>query len=105
MVAMIFHHGTTLADYKKAIALAKKGMALGNKRAKWLYAAAIDRLLIKQGKKQKYGTQYQIKNGKWILYPVDPKVTDRERAQYGVIPLKEARTNVKAWNKKLSVHS
>lgn len=100
MAGMIFQHGTKISDSKKAIFLAKKAIELDNEKAKWLYAATTDRLLMKKGKKQKYGTQYQKKGSKWILYPVDRKTTDKERAKYNVIPLKKAIEKVKMWNKK-----
>jgi len=96
---IIFQHGTTIADSKKAILLANKGAEMGNDKAKWLFAAATDRLLLRQGKKQKFGTQYQKKNNKWQLNPVDKKTTDRERAKYNVITLKEARAKAESWNK------
>lgn len=100
MAGIIFQHGTTITDSKKAISLAKKGAEMGNDRAKWLYAAATDRLLIRQGEKQKFGTQYQKKNKKWQLNPVDKRTTDKERAKYNVVTLKEARAKAESWNKK-----
>ena len=99
MAGMIFQHGMTIEDSKKTIVLAKKGADLGNDQAKWLYAAATDRLLIRQGKKQKFGTQYTKKNNKWRLCPVDRKITDKERVKYNVVPLKEALSKAEVWNK------
>ena len=100
MAGIIFQHGATIADSRKAIALAKKGAEMGIDKAKWLYAAATDRFLIRQKKKQKFGTQYQKpKNGKWRLYPVDDKTTDKERAIYNVVSLKEARAKAEKWNR------
>jgi len=99
MAGIIFQHGTTIADSKKAISLAKNGAEMGNDRAKWLFAAATDRLLLRQKKKQKFGTQYQKKNNKWRLSPVDKKTTDKERAKYNVVTLKQARAKAENWNK------
>lgn len=101
MAGIIFQHGTTIASLRKAVAMAKKGAALNNDAAKWLYAAATDRLLVRQKKKQKFGTQYykNSKTGKWLFYPVDPKTTDKERERYNVVTLKEARENVRIWNR------
>jgi len=96
---IIFQHGTTLADFKRAISLAKKGAKMGSEKAKWLFAAATDRLLLRQGKKQKFGTQYQKKNNKWQLSPVDKRTTDKERAKYNVLTLKQAHEKAKRWNK------
>jgi len=97
--AMLFQHGTRIIDSKKAISLAKKGVLLGSNDAKWLYAAT-GRLLVRQGKKQKFGTQYRkMEGGKWFLLPVDPKTTDKERAEYNVVPLKQAEAKAEKWNK------
>ena len=101
MAGIIFQHGRTITDSKKAISLAKKGAEMGNDNAKWLFAAATDRLLLRQGKKQKFGTQYQKNNksNKWRLSPVDKKTTDKERATYNVVTLKQAREKAERWNK------
>jgi len=74
-------------------------MKLGFEKAKWLYAAAQDRLLIKQGKKQKYGTQYKRKDGIWFLYPVNKSINDRERKKYNVPTLKESFSKLEGLNK------
>jgi len=98
--AMLFQHGARVVDSKKAISLSKKGVLMGSDDAKWLYAAATDRLLVRQGKKQKFGTQYRkMEKGKWFLLPVDPKTTDKERAEYNVVPLKQAKAKAEKWNK------
>lgn len=90
--ALIFQHGNTTADYKKANELAKKGIELGDERSKWLYAATLDRWLLSSGKAQKYGTQFEKeKNGDWeVAKPIDRSITDEERAKCNVPPLAEA---------------
>jgi len=94
--ALIFQHGDTTADYKKANELAKKGMEMGDERSKWLYAATMDRWLVSQGKPQKYGTQFRKnKKGDWELGPIDPTTTDEERARFNVPPLSEALARFK----------
>jgi len=57
-MGLIFQHGMILDSIKQARDLAKKGIEKGHKKSRWLYAAAIDRLLMMQKKKQKYGTQF-----------------------------------------------
>lgn len=101
-MAMIFQHGTTITHYRLALRYANKSRVLGYEEAKWLTAAATDRLLMKQGKLQKYGTQFRKKNAKskWRLYPVDPKTTDAERANFNVPSLHEALQNEKELNSK-----
>ena len=89
--ALILQHGETTVDYKKAHEFAAKAVNLGDESAKWLYAATIDRWLLSQEKLQLYGTQFKIlENGDVELYPVDPKVTDEERAEWDVPPLAKA---------------
>jgi len=100
--ALIFQHGETTTDYKKANELAKKGMEMGDERSKWLYAATLDRLLISQGKPQKYGTQFKKnQKGEWEMEPVDPATTDKERIRLDVSSLSEALEKFKEKYKNL----
>ena len=95
--ALIFQHGDSPSDYRKANKLAKRAMEMGDERSKWLYAATLDRWLLSTGKPQKFGTQFKKeKNGDWELaQPIDKTVTDAERAQYNVPPLSEALSELK----------
>lgn len=77
-------------DYELAHEYAKKAIQMGSNVNKWLYAATLDRWLVSQGKKQRYGTQFKKVKGKWQLLPVDETVTDIERENYGVPPLHAA---------------
>lgn len=90
--ALIFQHGETSDEYRLAHEFATKAVEQGDRTARWLSAATLDRYLLSSGKPQKFGTQF-IKDGKgdWHLaQPVDPSVTDEERSLYGVPPLKDA---------------
>jgi len=98
--ALIFQHGLTDTDYRMAHVLAKKSVEIANKKwSRWLYALTTDRLLVSQGKKQKYGSQFQIvdtydKNTgrkKKILkiHPYDKRTSDKTREWHGLPPLKE----------------
>lgn len=100
---IIFQHGGSVNMIKKAQALAKEGAALGHVKSKWLYAAATDRALMMQGKKQKFGTQYHRKkseNSPWELYPVNPKTTDAERKRFNVVSLRMAQKKAVLLNKR-----
>jgi hypothetical protein len=90
--AMIYQHGTTPEQAARAHELALKAVELDakNERAKWLAAASEDRRLMYEKRPQKYGTQYTKKDGTWVLWDVDPSVTDEERAEWNVPPLAEA---------------
>lgn len=98
--AMIFQHGRELDDYLQAQKLAEKAAALdpSNAKAKWLQAASHDRYLWRQGKAQRYGTQYRKKDGRWELLPVDPAFSDDERAALNCPPLAEALRRVEMMN-------
>lgn len=63
---------------------------MGSNVTKWLYAATLDRYLLSQGKKQKYGTQFIKKGDVWEMAPFDNSITDAERAKYFVPPISDA---------------
>ncbi len=104
--AMIFQHGNCVEHYRLANQLAERAVSKGSNEAKWLYAATLDRYLMKQGKPQKFGTQF-VKvgpggivggEGTWQLYPVDPATTDEERARYNVPPLATQQAKAEKMN-------
>lgn len=90
--ALILQHGDSSTDYWQAHELANQAIRDGDSSALWLSAATLDRYLVSKNLPQKYGTQsfYNAKTGKYELYPVDPSITDSERARWNVPPLKEA---------------
>ncbi|MCB0461147.1 MAG: hypothetical protein KDC81_00440 [Flavobacteriaceae bacterium] len=106
--AMIMHHGHTINDYKRAEILIQKALNSKNVHhmAPWLSAAIKDRLLLKEGKPQWYGTQAMtFFNGKMAL---DPKtidttaVTPQKRIELNapkIETLREYIKNFKANNK------
>ncbi|MCA8923686.1 MAG: hypothetical protein KDD82_17885 [Planctomycetes bacterium] len=96
--AMIFQHGNQVAHYARARELAERAVAAGCAEAKWLKAAAEDRWLLAQDRPQRYGTQFQEVDGVWRLAPVDPSVSDDERARWDVPPLAEARRHARDMN-------
>lgn len=89
IASMIFHHSGDLSDLKLARKLAKLSSDLDYKKALWLFAAITDRILMLEKKPQKYGTQFVKKSskGKWKLYPVNKRTTDKQRAEFNVPPL------------------
>jgi hypothetical protein len=100
--AMVYQHGATPEDYDRAYQWAAKAAELDPDYpgARWLTAAAKDRYLMKLGKPQLYGTQFQRVNGTgpWILWNVDPSITDEERAKWDVPPLARAKARAEALN-------
>jgi hypothetical protein len=95
---MVFQHGSEVSDYRLAHALALKAAELdpANKEARWLAAASRDRELMTLGKPQLYGTQFRKEGERWVLYDVDPAVTDAERAKWNVPPLAAAKARAEA---------
>ena len=86
--AMILQHGDGLEDFWQAHEWSMKAVELGCEKARWLAAASYDRWLAHQGKPQKYGTNflpvYVPTGAQWVLWDVDPRTTDEERAQWNV---------------------
>ncbi len=88
--AYLLQHGTTKEEFRRAHDFADAAMKRGNRTARWLFAATMDRWLVTIGERQQYGTQYvRIGAHGYAMYTVDPAVTDEERAQYDVPPLGE----------------
>lgn len=56
--AMIFQHGQNPDDYLLAHVLAMDAVAQGNKQARWLSAATLDRYLLSIWQPQIFGTQF-----------------------------------------------
>lgn len=100
--AMIYQHGSTVEDFQTAHAYAMKAAELvpTHPKARWLAAAAKDREHMTKGIPQLYGTQFQNTDGQWVLYTVDPTVTDEERAKWNVPPIAQARERAKAMNER-----
>ncbi len=95
--ALIYQHGSNLQDYLRARTLARKAMSKGEEAGKWLYAAATDRWLVRQGRKQKFGTQYcsvmdpigshARRKRVMRISPYDKRTSDKTRARFHVPPL------------------
>ena len=95
--AMVFQHGDDVQTILQARAWAMKAVQLDpdEDQARWLVAASTDRALMYAGKPQRYGTQFtRDEAGKWVLWEVDPAVTDAERLEWAVPSLAEAKAKV-----------
>lgn len=55
-------------------------------------ALLTDRVLIRQGQPQRYGTQFKIADGELEFHPIEaPEAVDERRAEVGLPPLEEYR--------------
>lgn len=93
---LVQHADRDLAFQKKCLKLLE--IAVRDNQAKPINLAYLtDRVRIADGKKQIFGTQYRIEDGKLVLKPViDQKNLDKLRKKYGM-------TTMKQQNKKMSV--
>lgn len=101
--AMIFQHGDAVEDSRLALALATVASRVdaSNQDAKTLAAQAWDRILVKSGKPQWYGTQFakDKASGKWVLSPTDPMaVTEDQRTAMGLPTLAQTQAHLDALN-------
>lgn len=98
--AIVLQHGEDRDDFELAHELARRAAEedADHPHARWLAAAALDRALIAAGQPQRYGTQSIREGERWVLAPVDPAVTDAERAAWDVPPLAVSRASVEAMN-------
>jgi hypothetical protein len=61
------------------------------------YANFVDRLRLHQGKKQLYGSGFELKDGKMVISPTeDMKNLEKRRIKIGLPPLAEAVKELKA---------
>src|SRR5258706_12193766 len=56
---IILHHSSRTEDYLVAHRFAALAAVMGHKTARWLMAAALDRVLMGWGQPQVYGTQFE----------------------------------------------
>ncbi len=98
--AMVYQHGDTPDEIQRAHDLAVKAVELDpdHDAAKWLAAASEDRKLMYEGKPQKWGTQYKRINGTWVVWQVDPTITDAQREAWNVQPLADAQAHAAQMN-------
>jgi len=94
--AMLMQHGTTVEDAARAMDYARRALALEPNTCAYRQLTALteDRWLMRQGKPQRFGTQYHCPPPDGgpphcRRLPVDASVTDAERVARCVAPLAE----------------
>jgi len=100
--ALILQHSSEADDYLLAHEMSVAAVAQGHKEARWLAAASEDRFLMKIGRKQRFGTQYEPADepGRYRLAPTEPQVTDELRTVLGTASLAEAKATANRFDKK-----
>ncbi len=93
-------HASSPERIALSIQLSRQAAQAGEQRALPLLAQGLDKQALQNGRPQPYGTQYLFHPdpGIWVLYDIDPKVTDTERAEMGLPPLRELHAKVKELN-------
>ena len=104
--AMVYQHGNSPDEIQRAhdLAVMAAERDANHDAARWLAAAAEDRKLMYEGKPQKWGTQYKKIDGKWVVWQVDPAITDDQRDAWNVPPLAEAEATVARMNAALNAN-
>jgi len=102
--AMVYQHGNSPDEIQRAHDLAVRAVELdpAHDAARWLAAASEDRKLMYEHKPQKWGTQYKKLDGTWVVWEVDPAITDAARAEWNVQPLAAAQAFVDRMNAALN---
>jgi hypothetical protein len=92
---LVQHADRDIKFQKKCLKLLKK--TIRNKQAHPKNLAYLtDRVLVIEGKKQKFGTQYMLKKNKFILKPVtDKKNLNKRRMLFGLTTIKEQDKKMK----------
>ncbi|MFP5261877.1 MAG: DUF6624 domain-containing protein [Blastocatellia bacterium] len=75
-------------EFQKEMLPALKASADRGELAMEAYAMLVDRVLLKEGKRQAYGTQAEFVDGKVALAPIeDEEHVDERRHKVGLIPI------------------
>ncbi len=90
------------ADLELAQVQALEAAKLGEPHGFRVAAEAQDKLLLRRGMMQRYGTQFVWEPvlRAWRLHPIDPRTSDAERHAMGVPPLAELKQQEAALNQR-----
>jgi len=97
--ATIFHHNFGKQNFEKAHELAEQALSMEpqNYDLIWLEAVSRDRMLVAQGKKQKFGSQFEyseISPGKfrYQMADFDRRTSDATRAKHEIPKLRKLKS-------------
>jgi enterochelin esterase-like enzyme len=101
--ARILGSSDVVADLPMAARLSLQAHTDGIDGAGPIHADCADRLSLYSGRPQPYGTVIVEHQGDVVQPPVDPAVTDGERADFGVPPLRELQAHAERATRQLAV--
>lgn len=99
--AVVMLHGLESEDYRLALSLVERGMAIAPEllELRPLCAVARDRLQLSLGLPQWYGTQKVVRGGRLQLEPLsEAAVSDEERRAMGVATVEERLREIEILN-------
>lgn len=86
---LILQHSPSHEFQKQMLPLLREAARRGEAAPQGV-ALLTDRLLIHEGKPQRYGSQFFVMNGKLVLEPIEDEANvDRRRAEIGLPPIAE----------------
>jgi len=98
--ALIFQHGVVPEHFFQAWVFARRAAELGDESARGLEALAIDRYLVRTGRRQLFGSQLVRDSPAacWCLADVQPDFPDELRAKYVGKRLAQQREHARRMN-------
>ena len=97
---LIIHQDDNLDFQQYCLTLLETAAQEGNARLRD-YAQLQDRILCNQSKEQRYGTQYIIKDGQFIMRPLEnPDQLAERREQVGLPSIEEQEQEMKRFREK-----
>ena len=85
---LVVQHSDRDVEFQKKCLALMEPLVKKNQVGKRDFAYLWDRVAVNGGKKQRYGTQIESKDGKWQPKPVeDPSNLDKRRAEVGLTPI------------------
>ena len=99
--AMVYQHGDGPDHPFQAFIWAKRALELGDVgENKWLMAAALDRYLVRSGRKELFATQYSKDAGSecWCLEPTEMSFPDSRRVEHTKKTLQQAVEGAKRFD-------
>jgi hypothetical protein len=93
---LLVQHADHDRPFQKKCLTLMEGAAKKGEASKQNLAYLTDRVLIGEGKKQRYGSQFMQKDGDWVPQPIEDEANvDKRRADVGLPTLAEYKKMIK----------